>query len=144
MKKPFFLILFLALVWSFQLAAQNPADKVCGTWISADGKSHIEIYPQDGKYFGKVVWLKEPNDESGQPKKDIHNSNSYLAQRPILGLVVIANLKYKKGTWEDGKLYAPEKGKTLNCELELLSNDELEMTVSQGFISKSRTLKRLK
>ncbi len=37
------------------------ADVIVGTWVNASGKGHIQIYKQGDKYYGKLVWLKEPN-----------------------------------------------------------------------------------
>ncbi len=143
MKKTLFLLTGLLIALAGPLTAQSPADKICGTWVTEEGTSHIKIYEQGGKYHGKVVWLKEPRTSAGQPKKDIHNPNSRLRDRPIMGLVILSDLRYKGGTWEDGEIYAPEKGKTLDCEVELVGSRKLELTVSQGFFSRTKTMTRL-
>lgn len=52
------------------LAAQqtSDADAVLGKWLNEDKDARIEIYKEGNSYFGKIVWLKEPNEEDGTPK----------------------------------------------------------------------------
>ena len=43
-----------------------------GEWITVDDKSGkvesvVQLYEEDGKLFGKIVGLSEPNDDKGNP-----------------------------------------------------------------------------
>ena len=107
MKKLFFFLAFL-LLSSAYLSAQ--ADKVLGFWLTEKGTSQVEIYKgTDGKYYGKVSWLDEPN-EDGKPKVDDENSDPELQKRPILGLPLLQGFEYDKkdAEWKNG---------SISCEL---------------------------
>ena len=45
------------------LAQEPTADLILGKWLNEDKDAHVEVYTEAGKYFGKIVWLKEPNEE---------------------------------------------------------------------------------
>ena len=45
--------------------AMGEGDAIVGKWLNQVGTSHIQIFKATngsfaGKYFGKIVWLKEP------------------------------------------------------------------------------------
>ena len=44
-------------------AQPKPGDAILGKWLNEDKDAHVQIYQEGGKYFGKVVWLNEPNEE---------------------------------------------------------------------------------
>lgn len=125
------------------LMAQAPSDQIAGTWVNQEGTSHTKIYKESGKYYGKIVWLQEPNDANGKPKTDKNNPKSSLQDRPLMGLVIISDLEYSADTWKNGTMYSPQKGKTLKCEAELNSDGNLVLKVSAGFFSNAVTLHRL-
>ncbi len=56
-----------------------------------DGNGHVEIFKQDGKYYGRLVWLEKPeyaaDDDQGmgQTKIDRENSDEGLQARPLIG-----------------------------------------------------------
>jgi len=99
---------------------QNSGDDILGIWETDDGKAKIEIYKASGKYSGKIVWLKEPNNESGQAKRDKENPDKELRNRPILGINLVRDFKFDgDDRWEGGKIYDPENGKTYSCYMKL-------------------------
>jgi uncharacterized protein (DUF2147 family) len=93
--------------------AEDPeveAKGILGTWLTTDGKAHIEIFQCGDLYCGKIVWLSEPL-ESGQPKHDKENPDQALRDRPILGLVLMRDFNYEgDATWSGGMVYDPESG----------------------------------
>jgi uncharacterized protein (DUF2147 family) len=111
MKKIF---LALALFASFTAFAQNT---VVGKWLSESKKGITEIYEVNGKFYGKLVWLKEPLDASGKPKLDAENKDKNLRKGQILGLVILKDFVLKDGEWKDGTIYDPENGKTYKCTM---------------------------
>lgn len=139
MKKLFFFLTFLFLSSAF-LSAQ--ADKVVGFWLTAKGTSQVEIYKgNDGKYYGKVSWLEELN-ENGKPKVDSDNPDPNLQNRPILGLPLLQGLEYDKKDkeWVNGTIYDPDNGKTYDCFMWFEENDkELQM---KGFVMGMRFIGR--
>jgi uncharacterized protein (DUF2147 family) len=105
MKKTFYTLLFVFC--GFFVYGQS-ADAILGTYLKADGKSKIEFYKSGDTYSGKIVWLKEPNDDKGNPKKDVKNPDKSLRERALIGLVNITGLKYEgDGKYVDGKAYRP-------------------------------------
>ena len=56
-----------------------------GVWTAAEGKSRVKISKCGANLCGSVVWLREPNDETGKPKLDIHNADAGARGRPIIG-----------------------------------------------------------
>ena len=73
MKKLFFLSPHLSS-GSLVFAAFDP-DDIIGVWKDGKGKGHVQIFKQNGKYYGKVIWLNNPKDVNGKPKVDRKNPN---------------------------------------------------------------------
>lgn len=141
MKRIFLLLSLISLC--INAYSQDNEDQILGIWLNDEGDAQILIYKESGKYYGKIVWLKEPDDPEGNPKTDKMNPDSELRDRPIMGLVLISDLEYKKGKWVNGTMYTPKKGKEVKCKIELKSDNEFKLTVSKGFFSASRTWTRL-
>lgn len=116
------------------LVAQTAeADLVIGHWLVQDKKAKVQIFKRSGKFFGKIVWLKEPNNEHGSPKLDKENPEEKLRARPILGLELLRDFVYDEDrVWEDGEIYDPKNGKTYSCKM-TLSEDNRTLEV-RGFI----------
>ena len=72
-------------------AASNP-DDIIGVWKDGQGKGQIQIFKQNGKYYGKIIWLKKPQDLNGKPKVDKNNPNPSLRNKPVLGLLMLKEL----------------------------------------------------
>ena len=107
---------------------------VIGNWSTVGNSSQVEIYPCGEKLCGRVVWLKNPNfmhaedGPVGTMKVDRKNPDPALRNRPILGLQVIEGLTaVYEGSWEKGKCYDPESGKSYKCKMHLASPEKLEL-----------------
>ena len=59
-------------------------DAGLGIWQSEHGSGRIKIYKDGNTYDGKLVWLKEANDELGRLKLDINNPSDMVIH-PLLG-----------------------------------------------------------
>lgn len=138
MKKLSLLFAF-ALLCSFHSLKAQKADDVLGFWLTDEGKARIEIYKEEGKYNGKIVWLKEPNNPNGSPKLDKENPDEKLQKRPIIGLNLIKGFTFDDGVWEDGEIYDPESGKTYACRMKL-KGDKLEVRGYIGMAMFGRTV----
>ena len=118
--------------------AQNQ-DAVLGKWLNGKQTAQIEITKSDGKYFGKIVWLKEPvypgDDKkkmAGKQKVDRENPDPTRHATPLLGLLVLRNFVFAgKNLWEQGQIYDPDNGKDYRCKMTLTSADVLNV---RGFI----------
>jgi uncharacterized protein (DUF2147 family) len=131
------LVVAFCLVFSSVWAASP--DAIVGKWLNGKQTAHVEIYKADGKYFGKIVWLKEPvypaDDKkgmAGKQKVDRENSDAAKRNQPILGLVILRDFVFvKDGLWENGMIYDPENGKDYKCKMTLESPDVLNV---RGYI----------
>jgi uncharacterized protein (DUF2147 family) len=111
-----YLLLLLVTVASvISPAFATPSDDVVGIWLNATGKGKIQVYKENGKYYGKIVWLREPLTEKGQPKVDINNPNASLKTKPLVGAIILRDFEFKDGEWTNGKIYDPESGKDYKC-----------------------------
>jgi uncharacterized protein (DUF2147 family) len=139
MKKLFcILAMAMALLFSSVVQAQNQ-DAIVGRWWNQEKEAQIEIYPCDGKYCGKIIWLKEPNYPAndpkgmgGQPRVDRENPDPAKRGQPILGLNLVGSFTYvEENLWEGGFIYDPREGKTYKCKMTLETPDNLKV---RGFI----------
>ena len=93
----------------------------------------IKIDKIGSKYFGRVVWLKEPNDENGKPRTDINNPDEKLRETPLKGYRMLKDFVWneEEKLWEDGTIYDPKNGTTYSCKIELKSDNKIEV---RGFV----------
>jgi uncharacterized protein (DUF2147 family) len=102
-----------------------------GIWWNEEKTSRVQFYEENGKMYGKIVWLAEPT-ENGKPKLDKNNPKESLRSKPLMGLVFLKGFE-KDGNnyWEDGTIYDPRNGKTYSSEMTLVSADQLNV---RGYI----------
>jgi uncharacterized protein (DUF2147 family) len=92
------------------------------------------------KYHGKIVWLKEPNDEAGNPRK---NTDGKL----ILNMLNLKNFVFEDGEWVDGTIYDPKTGNTYYSSIKMVNENKLEVRGSLdpfGLIGRTDTWVRMK
>ena len=138
-------ILLVFTICSLSVFAQKK-DDVLGKWSNPSGEGQVEIYKRGEKYFGKLAWLKEPNDEKGKPKTDIKNPNANLRSKSILGLEILKDFVFEDGKWTDGTIYDPKTGKTYSCNLNIKSDGQLNIRgyIGISLIGRSESWKRVK
>jgi len=124
-------ILFLVV---FAFAKANSQD-ITGIWKTVDEKSgiiksHVEIYEKDGKYYGKVLKVLDP-DAPKTPK--CVNCKGDLKDALIEGLVIINSLEKKGGYYKNGNIMDPENGKTYDCKI-WLDKDNPDLLMVRGYI----------
>ena len=88
----------------------NPADKIIGIYWSPKKDAKIEIFKKGDKYFGKSVW-------SSTRRKDLKNPDESLKKRDLLGVELLTNFTYGDNTYNNGKIYDPNSGKTYDCKI---------------------------
>ncbi len=138
MKKLFLLIGSCLCLITITSASTNP-DDIVGIWLNTSGQGQIQIYKEGDKYFGKLVWLKEPNNTKGTPKMDVNNPDEKLRTNPLLGLIILRNFKYDDGEWNGGRIYDPQNGKDYKCYLKLKDAKTLNVRGYIGFSLLGRT-----
>lgn len=129
MKRLISLTLFTFLFSIFAVANGEKADKLVGVWQPSDGRSYVKIEKIGNKFYGKVVWLKEPLDEKGNPRMDDNNPDKSLRSTPLKGYRILKDFVYNKNEeiWEDGTIYDPKNGTTYNCKIELKDDNQIEV-----------------
>lgn len=133
MKKIFLLLVFVCLGLIQQANAQQ-ANKIIGTWLTSEKDGKIEIYQQNGKYYGKLVWGQRMFEADGKTsKKDVKNPDAKLQKRDLQNLVLLTDFVFDDGKWEDGKIYDSESGKTYSCVMKF-EGEKLKIT---GYIGVS-------
>ncbi len=131
-------VLVLLMTLTHSSNAQGKPDKIVGYYLTYDDdtkaeKSQVQIYKDpNGKYYGKIVWLKEPN-KNGKPKVDDKNPEAKYQNRPIIGLEILKSFTFDKSNdeWSNGTIYDPTSGKTYSCNINFKSATELKI---RGYI----------
>lgn len=137
--------LFLLLTSASSIFAQKK-DDILGKWLNSSGEGQIEIFKKGEKYFGKLVWIKEPNDENGKPRTDVKNPNANLRTKPILGLEIVKDFVYEDNGWTDGKVYDPKTGKSYSGNISLEGANKLKMRgyIGISLIGRTEVWKKVK
>jgi uncharacterized protein (DUF2147 family) len=118
------------------LNAQNTkGESIVGLWEVGSGKARVKIIKYGEKYMGRIVWLKEPNNNEGKPKVDKNNPDESKRTVALLGLSNLLGFEYKgENKYENGTIYDPENGSTYNCTITLSDENSLDV---RGFIGVS-------
>jgi len=126
------------LLFASLCSAQSPV----GTWKTIDdetgqAKSHVDIFENNGKLFGKVskLLLKPADTVCDKCRDDKKN-------KPVLGMILVDNLYYKDGFYQGGSILDPNKGDYYKCSLWLESGDPNVLNVKgKHWTGLSRTQK---
>src|SRR5574343_846099 len=92
-------------------------DRLIGVWEPSNGRARVKVEKIGSKYYGKIVWLKEPNDPTTQkPKVDKNNPDASMQNVPLKGYRLLKDFIYSgKDEWTEGTIYDPENGSTYSC-----------------------------
>ena len=134
-------LLVISMAFAGTANAQSKADKILGYYLTYDDetgaeKSQVQIFKStNGKYYGKIVWLKETN-KNGKHKVDDKNPDAKLQSRAIIGLEMLKGFKYNESDneWNDGSIYNPASGKTYSCYINFESANKIKI---RGYIGAS-------
>jgi|SRR4030095_3385081 uncharacterized protein (DUF2147 family) len=120
--------------------SQNKADDIIGTWLTGGKEpAKIQIYKSDGKFYGKIIWLKNPT-ENGKQRVDANNPDKAKRSNPIIGLVMLMGFKFDgDDEWKGGDIYDPESGKTYSSYIYLKDKDTLKIRGYVGISLFGRT-----
>ncbi len=116
------------------------AQDVIGKWKSIDDetgkpKSIIEIYKENGKYYGKIVQLLTEANKDGI----CHTCETKYKDQNIIGLVILKDLVKDDDEYNDGEITDPKNAKTYSCYIELESANKLKVRGYIGFSLLGRT-----
>lgn len=125
-KYVFILVLFISF-------SGNTQD-IFGQWKTIDHKtgetkSIVEVYKRDGKIFGKIVAILNPEKKDALCTK----CEAVDKNKPVLGLELIKNLIKAGKYYKNGTIFDPENGKKYKCRLMLTENPDVLQV--RGYIS---------
>lgn len=131
MKKSFYIAILITLFSLSGVVAQS----IEGKWKTIDdetgeAKSIVEIYQKDGKIYGKVVEILNPEKRDGLCEK----CKGDRKDKPVLGMVIIDGLDKDDDEYKGGKILDPEKGKEYKCKIWLDSDDKNKLFV-RGYVA---------
>lgn len=112
------------------LVVKAQEESVKGVYYNTEKTSKIKIFKAtNGKYYGKVVWMEEPE------KKDIHNPDDSKKEDLIFGMLLINGFDYDadKTRWINGSIYDPGNGKTYDCFM-WFDGDNLATLNVKGYV----------
>lgn len=132
------LFLLFACVFATMASAQSA---FLGEWVTIDDesgqkKSVVNIYKgSNGLYYGKITTLfKNPKSVCTACTGNLHN-------KPIVGLVIVQDMKYKDGELYGGKILDPNNGKFYYAKMSI-KNGKLVLRGSldkAGLLGRSQT-----
>ncbi len=147
MKKITMVLMALLLVASFLPAGYAADPSITGVWSlpilkgkdKGKERSHVEIFEKDGVYYGKIVKLTTVSADAlcttcKKERKD----------KPLMGMLILWNLKKEAGRYVAGKIYDVEAGKEYKCSIVQSTPDRLKITASLLFLSESHYWTRVK
>ena len=135
MKAPITLVIVFIFL-SIPIFSQSPV----GIWKTVDDNNgdiryEMELYlTEEGKLEGRVHKLMREDapitcDRCPGEKKDA----------PLIGMVIVWDLKQDGSKWEGGRIMDPENGKTYNCYIKLESEEKLKIRGYIGLAALGRT-----
>jgi uncharacterized protein (DUF2147 family) len=135
-----FSLLALVMIF-FAFTTNDEGDRLIGVWQPSNGKAKVKIEKIGAKYYGKIVWLKEPNDPTTQkPKVDKNNPDESMRNVPLKGYRMLKDFVYAgKDQWNEGTIYDPENGSTYSCEINMKDKNTLEIRGYIGVKALGRT-----
>ncbi|MPT30943.1 MAG: DUF2147 domain-containing protein [Chryseobacterium sp.] len=142
--KKLLLLSMMILISSLSFAQKLSADKIIGNWESIDGdvKLKFEIFQQNGKYFGKLLWASNMFEADGKtPKKDFKNPDVKLRNRSRQNIINITNLTFDDGEYSGGKLYNPTDGNSYSLKAKLTDINNLQFRGYMGVSLLGKTMK---
>lgn len=124
------------------LAAQAPVE---GMWKTVDdetnrAKSHVKLYVENGKLYGKVVKLLE---EGKGPNTLCTECKGDRKDRPIEGMIVLEGLEKDGDEWEDGTILDPANGKEYTAKVWLDDEGNLKVRGYIAFLYRTQTWYRM-
>lgn len=118
---------YLILLFLTAFSLVSNAQDVEGTWKTyEDGelKSEIKIYKLNGKLYGKIVAVHNPDDGDYHPVCD--QCNGQYQNEPLIGMVFIKGLRNDDGEWyADEGVLNPDDGEHYDIKIWLESNNKL-------------------
>ncbi len=143
-KKVFATSLLFFFLTSF---SADDGDRIIGLWEPSNGKARVKIEKIGTKYYGKIVYLKEPIDPATMAAKlDKNNPDESMRNVPLKGYRLLKDFIYnEKDEWKEGTIYDPESGSLYSCVINMKDENTLDIRGYVGVkaLGKTDVWKRL-
>jgi len=143
MKKIIYLSILALSFFAFSAfkTANDEGDRLLGVWEPSNGRARVKIEKIGTKYYGKIVWLKEPNDpKTNLPKTDKNNPDPTLQNAPLKGYRMLKDFVYSgSDEWAEGSIYYPLNGSTYSCTIKMEDPNTLNIRGYIGVSALGRT-----
>ena len=101
----------------------SPASSPLGRWktiddITGKAKSIVLIWEENGKLFGKVQRLVNPDPKNPNPRCE--DCSGDQKGKPVVGLQILQNLSKDGNNWSGGTILDPATGKIYKCLVSVL------------------------
>ncbi len=111
------------------------AQSIFGKWKTVDdetgeAKSIVNIYEEAGTVYGQIVDLVNPKKKGALCDKC--DGDDY--NKPIIGMVILKNMKKDGAYYRGGTIFDPAKGKTYKCRISI-NEDDTNILDVRGYIS---------
>ena len=133
-----FKLLILPVLFYFCFIATSLAQdaSIVGKWKTIDDKTNepksiVQIYEQDGKYFGQIKELFRKPGEDPDPVCDKCPDKDPRKDQPTKGMIIIKDLVKKTSEYSGGTILDPKEGKIYTCKLWV----EGEKLMVRGYIA---------
>jgi uncharacterized protein (DUF2147 family) len=96
----------------------SSASSPVGRWTTVDdvtgkAKSVVAIWEENGKLYGRVQRLLDP--DPGDPNPTCDGCEGELKGKPVIGLRILWDLQKDGDGWSGGTILDPANGKTYKC-----------------------------
>jgi uncharacterized protein (DUF2147 family) len=98
------------------------AQSITGRWKTIDdesgeGRSIVEIFERDGKYFGKVIRIfTKPGEEPDPVCKECPKDDARYGKK-VIGMEILRNMEKVNDYYDEGDILDPEIGKIYRCKV---------------------------
>lgn len=120
MHKKIINIVLVTLFALLSFTAYAQGDSPVGVWktiddVSGKPKSLIHITEENGVFSGKIEKLFKKEGEDQNPK--CTKCTDAKKDQPIIGMVILTDLKKEGGEYSGGTILDPDNGKYYKCKM---------------------------
>lgn len=137
-------IILMQLLFSLKANVSFAQSEIIGVWLTQDKEAKVQIFQTGSNYYGKIIWLKKPIDDKGNPVLDKNNPKDELKKRQLINLVIMNGFTYEDKERIGGTLYDPTDGGTYDCKIWIENKDTLKVRGYLGFLYETESWSRLK
>jgi uncharacterized protein (DUF2147 family) len=118
-RAAFLSLVFLAVIPPRECYSEESTSPL-GVWKTFDDKTGnaraiVRIYEQDGRLFGRI----EQSFTPGAEHRICAVCTDERKNQPIVGLIIIRNMKHDGNEYNGGDILDPESGSVYRCKMHL-------------------------